>query len=182
MLTVIRGLGLRKVHVMGHAYGNRVARTFAADHPELVQTVLLCACGGGIPTAKVVIGLSKVTNPETSAAEIRATTKEIFFAPGNDPRSWYAGWYPVGGRAEQASVTSTPFEQIEGGGGKPMLIVQGKDDIVAPPSIGHGLRSKYGKRITVVDLADAGHAMIIEQTAQVAAQMLRYLARHRIGR
>ncbi len=180
MLAVIRHFGLRKAHVLGHAFGNRVARTLATDHPEVTQTVILCACGGGIPTAGVVQGLSAVTDPMTSAADIRRWTREIFFAPGNDPRPWYLGWYAVPGRAEQGSVGRTDFTKIEGGGKGPMLVVQGKNDIVAPPSIGHALRTKYGSRITVHDIADAGHAMIIEKTEEVAMIILRYLARHRI--
>jgi hypothetical protein len=103
--------------------------------------VILCACGGGIPTPEVVAGLTRVTTPTTSAAEIRRTTKEIFFAPGSDPRPWYLGWYAIPGHAEQLSVGRTDFTEIEGGGGRQMLVVQGTDDIVAPPSIGHGLRA-----------------------------------------
>ena len=182
MLAVIRHFRLGKVHVFGHAFGNRVARTLATDHPEVVKTVILCACGGGIPTPRVVQGLLAVTDPTTSAADIRSWTKEIFFAPGDNPRPWYLGWYAVPGRAEQASVSRTDFTKIEGGGNGPMLIVQGKNDIVAPPSIGHELRKKYGPRITVHDIANAGHAMIIEKTAEVATIILRYVAQHPIRR
>ena len=178
MLAVVRRLRLGKVHVLGHAYGNRVARTFAVDHPQVTQTVILCAAGGGIPSPEVVQGLQTVTNPDTSAADLRATTQAIFFAPGNDPRPWYLGWYPAGGQAEQLSVASTDFGPLEGGGNAPMLVVQGKDDIVAPPEIGHGLRAKYGTRVTVHDIAHAGHAMITEKPAEVAALIAGYLTRH----
>ncbi len=181
MLAVIEHFGYERVHVFGHAYGNRVARTLATDHPERTQTVILCACGGGIPTPEVVAGLSKVTDPATSAAEIRKVTKAVFFAPGSDPRPWYVGWYAVAGRAEQLSVVRTDFSAIEGGGDAPMLIVQGKDDVVAPPAIGHDLRRRFGRRITVRDLDGAGHAMIIEKTDAVARGTLAFLAKHPIA-
>ena len=61
-----------------------------------------------------------------------------------------------------------------------MLVVQGKDDIVAPPDIGRGLRAKYGARVAVRDIAHAGHSMITEKPAEVAAIISRYLGRHRI--
>jgi len=35
--------------VAGHAFGNRVARMLAADHPELVHSVILFAAGGKVP-------------------------------------------------------------------------------------------------------------------------------------
>jgi len=43
---VIRALKLGRVNIAGHAFGNRVARTLAADYPELVRTVILFAAGG----------------------------------------------------------------------------------------------------------------------------------------
>jgi alpha/beta hydrolase fold len=46
---VIKGLKLGKVDIAGHAFGNRVARTVAADHPELVRCVILFAAGGKVP-------------------------------------------------------------------------------------------------------------------------------------
>ena len=49
---VIQALKLGPTNVAGHAFGNRVARTLAADHPELVHTVILFAAGGkGATTA-----------------------------------------------------------------------------------------------------------------------------------
>ena len=182
MLAVLDHFGLRRAHVLGHAYGNRVARTLATDHPARVRTVVLCACGGGVPSAAVVAGLARVTTPETSAAELRRTTRDVFFAPGSDPRPWYLGWYPAGGRAEQQSVGATDFAAVEGGGRAPMLIVQGKDDVVAPPRLGHDLRRRYGARVTVRDLARAGHAMVTERPGAVARAILPYLRRHPIRR
>jgi len=35
--------------VAGHAFGNRVARMLAAEHPELVHSVILFAAGGKVP-------------------------------------------------------------------------------------------------------------------------------------
>ena len=71
--------------------------------------------------------------------------------------------------AESAAFAATNFTtEIEGGGDKPLLIIQGMEDIVAQPSIGHELREKFGTRVKVGDLDDAGHAMIIERTDIVA--------------
>ncbi len=179
-LAVIRHFRLQKVHLLGHAAGNRIARVVATEHPGLVQTLILCAAGGGTPSPKALKGLQTVTDPNSTAAQIRHTTKDIFFAPRSDPQPWYLGWYPVGGQPELAGGIGVDFSKFEGGGNRPMLIVQGKSDIVAPPSVGHGLRAKYGPRVTVHDVAGAGHAMIIEKTKEVAATIVRYLAQHRI--
>jgi pimeloyl-ACP methyl ester carboxylesterase len=179
--AVIRELGLNKIHLLGHAAGNRIARVVATQHPGIIQTLILCAAGGGTPSPKALAGLQTVTNPNATASEIRKTTKEVFFAPHSDPRPWYLGWYPVPGAPELTSGIGVDFSKFEGGAGKPMLIVQGKSDIVAPPKIGHELRAKYGPRITVHDIRGAGHAMIIEKTGEVSATILRFLAKHRIA-
>ncbi len=179
-LAVIRHFGLRKVHLLGHAAGNRVARVIATDHPDTTQTLILCAAGGGTPSPKALQGLQTVTDPISTAAQIRATTKAVFFAPSSDPRPWYVGWYPQGGRQQLLSGGQVDFTKYEGGGKAPILVVQGKDDIVAPPANGHNLRTKYGSRVTVHDISAAGHAMIIEKPAEVATTITRYLAKHRI--
>jgi len=39
---VIRILEENSVHVLGWAFGNRVARCLAEDHPQLVKTIIFC--------------------------------------------------------------------------------------------------------------------------------------------
>jgi pimeloyl-ACP methyl ester carboxylesterase len=173
MYAVIGQLGLGSVHVLGHAYGNRVARDFTVAYPEITKSVILCACGGGVngapPTPVASAGLATVLNPASTPAQIEENVKATFFAAGSDASPWYTGWYPAAGVAEGAAFAATDFTtEIEGGGDKPLLVIQGNEDIVAQPSIGHELREKFGPRVKVWDLDDAGHAMIIERTATVA--------------
>jgi pimeloyl-ACP methyl ester carboxylesterase len=44
--AVIEALGCAPAHVLGHAFGNRVARCLAADRPDLVRSFILLAAGG----------------------------------------------------------------------------------------------------------------------------------------
>jgi len=70
---------------------------------------------------------------------------------------------------ERTASLATPDEDYESGGKGPMLIVQGKDDVIAPPSIGFGLRRKYGRdRITVRNIDGCGHAFPVEKPAKTA--------------
>ena len=43
---VIEALDCAPAHVLGHAFGNRVARCLAADRPALVRSVIVLAAGG----------------------------------------------------------------------------------------------------------------------------------------
>jgi pimeloyl-ACP methyl ester carboxylesterase len=45
---VIRHSNNGPVTIVGHAFGNRVARMLASDHPELVSKVVLLAAGGKV--------------------------------------------------------------------------------------------------------------------------------------
>lgn len=44
--AVARALGLGRFHVLGHALGGRLARYFAARHPEAISTVIVLAGSG----------------------------------------------------------------------------------------------------------------------------------------
>src|SRR5262249_34284610 len=48
---VVDALLLGPVHLIGHAFGNRIARTLAAERPDLVRSVTLLAAGGKVPSA-----------------------------------------------------------------------------------------------------------------------------------
>ena len=43
---VIKAIGCGTVHLVGHAFGNRIARCLAVDQPALVRSVTLLAAGG----------------------------------------------------------------------------------------------------------------------------------------
>src|ERR1700731_2646818 len=49
---VIEALDCGPAHLVGHAFGNRIAQCLAADRPSLVRSVILLAAGGliGPPT------------------------------------------------------------------------------------------------------------------------------------
>jgi pimeloyl-ACP methyl ester carboxylesterase len=177
MLAVMQALGEPRAHVVGHAYGNRVARMLATIDPEATRTVTLCACGDGSPGLQAQEGIQTTVNPATPIPQFKAAVKSTFFAPTSDPSPWYIGWYDAAAEEETYSAASES-DDYAAGGVAPMLIIQGLQDIVAPPSIGQGLKSKYGARVELYDLEGCAHALIIEKTAEIAAIMLDYLARH----
>jgi pimeloyl-ACP methyl ester carboxylesterase len=57
-----------------------------------------------------------------------------------------------------------------------VLIVQGAEDVSAPPANGHLLRGEIGGRATLVDLPGIGHAVGVEGPELVAPVVLRFLA------
>jgi pimeloyl-ACP methyl ester carboxylesterase len=67
------------------------------------------------------------------------------------------------------------------GGNAPLLVIQGLDDIVAPPANGHALRDQLGERVQVVDISRAGHFVIVEQPDPVADAVNDFIRGRRVS-
>jgi len=170
---VIRQATAAPVGLVGHAYGNRIARTVAADHPELVDRLVLIAAGGIVPIRPEILeamrGCMTLTLPR---AERLAHLQKAFFAPGNDPSVWLDGWWPEVAVAQTAAVRATKTEDWWEAGGKPIVVLQASDDAIAPRSNAEDLKRRLGDRVQIVDIAGAGHAMLPEQPKAIARAVL----------
>jgi pimeloyl-ACP methyl ester carboxylesterase len=62
-----------------------------------------------------------------------------------------------------APSQSTPVESWWAGGKAPMLVLQGLQDVIAPPENGRSLKQDYPDRVTLVEFADLGHSMVRER-------------------
>ena len=178
LAAVIEAAGIHDgTVVIGHAYGNRVARTFASDFPGRTRALILLAAGGSEPPppeAAQALGLALVrVLPETRRRE---AVNRAFFAEGNAaPESWIRGWYPLAGVAEQNASASTPYAEWGAGGGRPILILQPAEDALAPGGA-QRLRDRFPDRVDLIEIPGSGHAILPEQPARVQREILRYLA------
>ena len=165
------------VVLIGHAYGNRVARTVAADHPSLIDRLVLLAAGGLVPIRPDILdamrGCMTLTLPR---GERLALLSKAFFASGHDASVWLDGWSPEVAVAQSAAVRATNTEDWWEGGGRPMTVLQASDDAIAPRENALDLKRRLGERVTIVDINDAGHAMLPEQPEQIARAVLAALA------
>ena len=84
---VVETLAAAPAHVVGHAFGNRVARCLAADRPDLVRSVVLLAAGGLVaadPEAGRVA--QRLRHDPLTASERLELSKAIYLSPASDPR------------------------------------------------------------------------------------------------
>lgn len=173
---VIRADGASSCVAAGHAFGQKVARTLAADFPELISTVIMLAGAGRAPIPEhvrlAILGCGDFSLSDEKRLE---HLKTAFFAPGNDPTSWLTGWYPKTKAMELAAEQATPLDDFIGAGSAPILDVQAKDDTVVPPSARQDLKNELGDRVTIKVIANAGHALIPEQPGATADAMDNYL-------
>lgn len=178
-----RGKGpIKPVVLIGHAYGNRLARAVAAHYPETVSSLILLASGGQVAMDPAVAkALSDVFDTTLSPEAHIEAVRIAFFAPGNDPEVWRDGWYGTVARQQQAAVRNSPAEAWVAGGDRPIFIVQAAQDTVAPPANAEALRAAHPDRVTVAVLENAGHAMLPEQPEKLAQLVLGRLAARQVS-
>ncbi|WP_420638405.1 alpha/beta fold hydrolase [Candidatus Poriferisocius sp.] len=176
--AVITELGESPAVIVGHAYGNRIARMTATNHPDLVESLVLLACGGFIPpTDEVAADLRLVFDPRHPPEVRLEAVGRAFFAPGNDPSPWADGWYGSLAQRQERATVSTPVDDWWEGGRAPMLAVQPADDVLAVPANADALVAAVGDRVEVVTVAGAGHALLPEQPEAVADIVIEWLRR-----
>lgn len=165
--------------LLGHAYGNRIARCIAADHPGLVRSLVLLGCGGkvpGDPAARAALGRC-FSLPEGTPAH-RVAVREAFFAPTSEvPESWTVGWWPEAAAAQSRASAATPVddwwippEPV------PVLAVVGADDRISPPENARALAGELGGRGRVEIVAAAGHALLPERPTALADAVAGFLS------
>lgn len=173
---IIRADGATSCTAAGHAFGQKVARTLAADYPDLITTVIMLAGAGRAPIPEhvrlAILGCGDFSLSDEQRIE---HLKTAFFAPGNDPTGWLEGWYPKTKAMELAAEQSTPLDDFIGAGSAPILDVQAEEDTVVPPSARQDLKNELGDRVTIKVIANAGHALIPEQPSATADAMDDYL-------
>ncbi|WP_018259963.1 alpha/beta fold hydrolase [Methylobacterium sp. WSM2598] len=169
--------------VVGHAFGNFVARQIAADQPDLVKGVVVAAASAGkVPPGstekpigpemrKAIDGPSDPSLPEKKRLEY---LRIAFFAPGNDPRVWLGGWNTAVHHMESHARNHTPVDDYFAAGRAPILDLQAEHDPVAPRRFAGVLKSLLGDRVTIVVIPNAGHALVPEQPVAVAREIAKF--------
>jgi pimeloyl-ACP methyl ester carboxylesterase len=164
--------------LVGHAFGNRIARSFASRYPERVKSLVLLSAGDSAPpdaTRNAIFTILLNTSGEQSRLDALRTA---FFAPESaiSPH-WVNGWYPKAGLAQGNATATTPAADWAHGGNAPMLVVDAEFDAAAYQA-GEKLKNRYPERVTYQLLKNAGHAMLPEQGEQIAELVLRHLAKY----
>jgi pimeloyl-ACP methyl ester carboxylesterase len=175
-------------HLVGHAFGNRVARCLAADRPSVVRSVALLAAGGLIgPSTPLGNPFRSATEAKMSGSDCVTVLGARWLSTASDPKILaQVECWPAVHVAHLATSQGVALDDWWGAGTAPLLVIQGLDDEVAPPGNGHALRKQFGERVRVIDLPRAGHFLPLEQpeavTRAVAESALRSLALTGCGR
>lgn len=172
-------LDMGRVHMVGHAFGNRLARTFATLYPDRVAGLVLLAAGGNFAMSEAQkAALRAAIDPSGPDAVRLEAIGRAFFARGNDPSVWLGGWYPDLARAQIMAARMLDGAFFKAAGGKPFLLVQPAEDFAAPAeAAGRVLAAELGAQVTYVEMPGCGHALTSERPDAVADAVIPYLHR-----
>jgi pimeloyl-ACP methyl ester carboxylesterase len=162
--------------VLGHAYGNWVARAVAADHPALVRGVVIAAAASRKFDPRLRGYIDKCEDASLPEAERLHYLRMTFFAAGSDPKPWLQGWYPQAKVLQRSASAATATDSYRGAGHAPMLDLIGADDPFRLPATFNENRMEFGERVSIAVIPNASHALIPEQPAAVAAAVLSWIS------
>ncbi|RBL84648.1 alpha/beta hydrolase [Streptomyces cavourensis] len=174
MAAVIRNVARQPVVMVGHAFGNWVARTTGVDHPELVRGVVIVAAAAKQYPAGLSEHVDRSADLSLPDAERLKSIQYAFFAPGHDARVWLNGWYPQVSESQRLAGKATRQSDWWSGGKKPLLDLQAGADLFKPESTRNEIRDEFGERVSVVVIPGAGHALVPEEPQAVADAIVRW--------
>lgn len=164
----IRNTGTYPAVVVGHAFGNYVARAFAARYPSMTRGVVLAAAATKNIPPYLSANLERIQDPSTPPAVRRELIATTFFAPGNDSSVWWEGWYTTAARAQSDATDATPRDSWWPAGTARLLELHAESDPWMPAANRGDLRRELGARVDTVLIGQASHALFPEQPTEVA--------------
>lgn len=178
--AVLEAVCVRPATVIGHAFGNQVARTLAVDRPEVVHSLILIAAGGAVPPdPEAVAALRRVLDPHEAREARLAALAAAFFADPEHAADWLEGWHFEAARMQIAATHATPVDRWWSGGQVPVLVLQPARDRLAPIENAHRLRASRADpdSVAIVEIPEAGHAALPEQPEAIVAAIVAFLGR-----
>jgi len=172
---VIKQHGNGQAVIVGHAYGNWVARMTAADYPELVRGVVIAAAAAKQYDPKLTEAVTAAGNLSLSDATRLAALRFAFFAPGNDPNVWLKGWHPEIRESQRAAVAAVRQDEWWSGGAAPLLDLQAAQDPFKPEAKRNEMKDEFGERVTVMVIPNASHALMPEQPKAVVEALITWM-------
>ena len=172
--AVIRHYGGPAV-IVGHAYGNWVARMTAVDHPQLVRGVVIAAAAAKKYPPELSVAVTKSGDMSLPKEERLKYLRGTFFAPGSDPTIWLDGWHADASEAQRIAALATRQAEWWSAGTVPLLDLQADNDPFHPIERMNELKDELGSRVTVAVIRNASHALLTEQPKAVVEAIVAWV-------
>lgn len=173
--AIIEHTGGEPAVLLGHAFGNWIARMTASRHPALTRGVVIAAAASRQYPKELTANIQRIVDPALPEDERLRYLRETFFAPGNDASVWLDGWHKDVRDSQFAAHVATDQGLWWSGGVAPILDLQAAQDPFRPASKREEIRDELGDRVTIVVVENASHALIPEQPAAVVEAVEKWI-------
>ena len=170
--------------ILGHAFGNFLARIVARDWPDKAPAIgVVAAQGTDVPAdiAKTPFIAGNLSGDETEADRL-AALQTAFFAKGHDARPWLAGWYRDTFQMQRDAVHAPGAPKLKDfwGGGKDTQILEiiASEDPFKQKGQWGQMRELFPDRVETHVVENAAHALFPEQCEKVVEIVLPWLKKH----
>jgi len=165
--AVIRHYGGPAV-IVGHALGNWVARTAAADHPDLVRGVVIAAAAAKTYPSELSVAVTRSGDMSLPKEErLKYLRGTFFLRPAMIRRSGSRAWHPQASESQRLAGLATRQQDWWAAGKVPLLDLQAAEDSVPSDRADERAQDELGDRVTVAVIANASHALLPEQPKAV---------------
>ncbi|MGI9615137.1 MAG: alpha/beta fold hydrolase [Acidimicrobiales bacterium] len=162
--------------VIGHDFGGEIAQMVGYLYPDLVSSLVLLAPPGPVqPKREPATALRRVFIRELSDEEHLEAIALALFAEGNDPVVWVNGWHPTLAFAQAEAERHVAPEDLWGRLRAKSLVLQPTEDRIVLAENAQLMADRLGDLVTVVEIPNAGHALLPEQPEAVAIAILAWL-------
>ena len=164
---VIAALAGGPAIVLGHAFGNWVARMLASTHSEAVRGVVVAAAAARTYPPELTENIRRIVDPGVANDVRLHLLRRTFFAAGSDPSAWLRGWHASVRDSQFAASRATPQADWWGAGCAPVLELHASEDPFMPEANRGDLARELGPRVTTVLIEGASHALMPERPGRV---------------
>jgi pimeloyl-ACP methyl ester carboxylesterase len=161
--------------IVGHAYGNWVARMTAVDHPALVRGVVIAAAAAKTYPPELSVAVTRSGDASLPKVERLKYLRGTFFAPGSDPSIWLDGWHAQASESQRLAGLATRQAEWWSAGEAPLLDLQADNDPFHPIERMSELKDELGDRVTVAVIRNASHALLPEQPEAVVEAIVTWI-------
>lgn len=172
--AVLKKLDESQAVIVGHAFGNWVARTTGVDYPDLVRGVVIVAAAAKNYPAGMAEHVARSADLSLPDEERLKSIQYAFFMPDFDASIWLHGWYTDVSKAQRKAGLATAQDTWWSGGRAPLLDLQAGSDKFKPIESRYEVRDEFGERVTTVVIPNTAHALIPEAPKEVADAIIRW--------
>jgi len=176
-------LGVERIVAVGHAWGGRVAQVFERDYPHRLAGLVVCGTGGQFPATltELEVAAMRTAFSERRRDHWEAALESAYCAPGfrtRDPLVFNEIadllWHAPGHTGVRWDSRVAPSASYWGRSPAPALLVYGRHDRNGTPANARDLAARM-PQARHVTLEDAGHFVVREAEARVAAEVDAFL-------